>query len=457
MHPLILMLLVGLPTAIAVPDHDPFPNIPFRKFSQFVDTNFSSNVSLATVLVFLLTTTSNPDLFNLHARQQHPMQGEIRQAVSGWIKALARALRARLGDDADKLFKSSERESFSGDNQLITSIGSKLNDLSKLLGLDPYGETGHRKSLRPVSEKDIMPVYVICPVSMECQTKECNGRALHFDTRERDIPRVTLIKGTTIYDDIPTLHGKCRQCDTIYHADHESSRDGQGRKRFYLNSAKYLKVGQQMWVDRTFSAAVLNGTYSFHASSAAFAEFWNDSYWATQEKTHSRKISRQQVWHAFVQESLRRVAESSGNTLVLEDGLAINEVTRKAFEELGEEGVIRSAQGHYCSECTHEYKDTADRLTGDDPAALLGIDDNRAVPVLVGDGAELAAQEAAQARQVAEEAAQARNAAADRMDIDEDSSSSGSNSASPIKMVVLDGIVMGPTVSVIHLNPRNSE
>ena len=33
-HPLIFMLLVGLPTAIAVRDHDPFPNIPFRKFSH---------------------------------------------------------------------------------------------------------------------------------------------------------------------------------------------------------------------------------------------------------------------------------------------------------------------------------------------------------------------------------------------------------------------------------------
>jgi hypothetical protein len=45
------------------------------------------------------------------------------------------------------------------------------------------------------------------------------------------------------------------------------------REILYLNSAKYLKVGQSLWVDQSFSGTVINATYSFHASSAAFAEF----------------------------------------------------------------------------------------------------------------------------------------------------------------------------------------
>jgi len=85
-----------------------------------------------------------------------------------------------------------------------------------------------------------------------------------------------LIKGTKIYDRVHVLSGKCPICETMYYSDHESSQHNgvqDGRTRFYLNSAKYLKVGQSIWIDRVFSGAVINATYSFHASSAAFAEF----------------------------------------------------------------------------------------------------------------------------------------------------------------------------------------
>src|SRR6202042_3272274 len=61
-------------------------------------------------------------------------------------------------------------------------------------------------------------------------------------------------------------------------------------------------------------------------------------------------------------------------------------------------GSVTYSQNHSCSECTHKYKETADRITGDDPAAVLGVNENHQVPALVGEGAELAVQDAAQAR-----------------------------------------------------------
>jgi hypothetical protein len=78
-----------------------------------------------------------------------------------------------------------------------------------------------------------------------------------------------------------------------------------------------------------------------------------------------------------------------------ENGIAIQEVTKQAFIQLGDNGVIKCAQNHSCSECTHKYKETADRITGDDPAAVLGVDENHQVPALVGEDAELAIQDAA--------------------------------------------------------------
>src|ERR1700683_1918259 len=99
----IILLMGYLPRVFAAPDHNPFSDITFQAFSQFVEQNFSSKVSLATVLVVLFTTTSSPDLFNLHARQQNTMHGEHGQTISGWMKALACALEEKLGDDVNKL------------------------------------------------------------------------------------------------------------------------------------------------------------------------------------------------------------------------------------------------------------------------------------------------------------------------------------------------------------------
>ncbi|TFK32970.1 hypothetical protein BDQ12DRAFT_572305, partial [Crucibulum laeve] len=61
----------------------------------------------------------------------------------------------------------------------------------------------------------------------------------------------------------------------------------------------------------------------------------------------------------------------SNTSLELLDGLPINDVTRHAFSVLGENGVIRNAEDHSCDECTHKYKRTADIITGDDPAAVV--------------------------------------------------------------------------------------
>src|SRR6202790_271606 len=156
---------------------------------------------------------------------------------------------------------------------------------------------------------------------------------------------------------------------------------------------------------------------------------------------------------------MRMVAKSSGVTLEMENGIPIQEVTKQAFIQLGDNGVIKCAQNHSFSECTHKYKGTADRITGDDPAAVLGVDKNHQVPALVGEGADSAIQDAAQARLDARLAAQARSNADDAMDVDESSqssssaedvdvssqSSSSSEEASPISLVVMDGVVMGPT------------
>jgi hypothetical protein len=195
-----------------------------------------------------------------------------------------------------------------------------------------------------------------------------------------------------------------------------------------LNSAKYLKVGQSVWVDRGFSNAVVNAMYSFHASASAYMEFWNNSFGRTQEHVLHR-LSCCQIWQAFVQESIHTIAASADMELSVRDNLAIGEITKEAFLVLGENGVIRAADQHACSECTHDYIATPSDTTPTTlSAAVVGVDE------------------------VEQSSPQGANSSSSSSS---DSSSSGSTSAStsedgmdvdtaPVKMVVVDGTCFGP-------------
>jgi CxC5 like cysteine cluster associated with KDZ transposases len=292
------------------------------------------------------------------------------------------------------------------EEHITAAFGLRLDAFAKPLGLHPYDNNGEFQGrLNPVSHKTIQPVHVLCPIATECETQNCNGQSLLQNTATRDIPDVTLIKNSVMYKNVPVLTGQCSTCQTKYFADHEWAieNDHQDKhNKVYLNSAKYLKVGQNLWVDRLFSNGVVNGMYSFHASAAAYTEYWNDSFWK-QQSDQVKPISRRQVWQAFTQETICSIAAASNHNLILSDNLKIDEVTKEAFDILGNNGLITAASNHSCSECTHEYKQTADTLPGENVAQQANIQ----IP-----------------------------STNDDMEVDK----------AMMTMVVLDGIVIGPTV-----------
>ena len=257
-----------------------------------------------------------------------------------------------------------------------------------VLRLYPYNSNERIKgNLKPVSQESIQPIHIICPDAVVCQTAKCKPRSLVSGVKLRDIPRVTLIKGCTTYANVQVLTGQCPKCKTLYSADHECvTEPGDKYSRVYLNSAKYLKVGQGSWVDQVFAEGVVNGMYSFHASAAAYTEYWNNSF--SSHSPNPIKVSQRQIWQAFVQETIRSIAASSNINMELQDPLAIDDVTKEAFELLGENGIIRPADQHACAECTQAYRHTSDIMPNVDPAAVVGVDENRRVPGLI-EGADL--------------------------------------------------------------------
>jgi hypothetical protein len=301
------------------------------------------------------------------------------------MSALVNALHDQLDEETTShLFLNSDHEV-----NRDKILGDKLHDMAQKLKLLPYTKSNQFKSKRvePVSQDRIKPVYLLCPTTFTCTTATCNPRSLLQCTKDRDIPHTKLIIGTTLHDKVPVLTGKCPLCDTRYAADRErflDSNDNITWKWLYTNNARYLKVGQNLWVDRSFSKAVMNGMFSFHASSEAYTQFWNNSFGST-----STDITSRQVWQTFTQESIRTLANESSHSFELLDNLPISEVTGKAYDILGHNGSISASTNHSCSECSHAYKQSMDPTAED-------------------------------------------------MNID----------AEAVKMVVLDGIVMGPTVSL---------
>ena len=165
-------LLGSIPGVHAASAMDPLPNLPFGVFSKFIQQNFGEEISLATVLTILFALIDNPDILNLHSRQQHPrLQGEKRESLSGWIKVLTQSLQERLHNNQESPWAEGELT----DN----TMAHKLLALSKLLGWDPYDSNGllcHK--LKEVSKKEIAPALLLCSESMECQTAVCHGHGI---------------------------------------------------------------------------------------------------------------------------------------------------------------------------------------------------------------------------------------------------------------------------------------
>ena len=423
----LMVLLFLCPGAFAMQKEHAFPDVTFKAFNAFVEQKFSSKITLTTVLMLLFTITENTDLLNLHQRQQNPqLSDEKRVDLSSWIKSLAREVQKQTTRPKFKtLFKKSESLNLISNNQIITKIGTKLNDLTDLLGLNSFGNDGQLiQKLLPISKKEIQPILMICPSSNVCSDKKCRGRAILQHSDPNQLAEATLIKGSEIFTGVIILSGQCSNCKTHYFADHENYPQVEGpRKRVHLNNAKYLKIGQSLYVDRIFSKAVINGTYSFHASAAAYAEFWTNSY----GKKDSFKIKRRQIWQAFIQESIRTIACASNILFETNDNTSIENLTHDAFAVLGEDGGIRLSDKHTCPECTQEHKSVADFTpTANDPAAVLGVDENRTVPQLA------ATSTAASVLQSVEDD--------DHMDVD-----ATKKQSAMVKMIIMDGIVMGPT------------
>ena len=232
----VILGLMLLPHTSATPttatDTNPLANIPFSTLVAFIEGNFSSRITIATVFTLVFSLIENTDLLNLHARQQHPRyHGESRPQVSGWMKALAQCLDNSLAERTATLFQKSECYSQLAVDAKMTSIGIKMDSLAKSLQLFPYDDSGEFLGwLSKPCMSDAAPVRLLCPKVAQCQDRGCQSWALRQVVRNRDIPEVTLIEGGQIHSTVMVLTGECIHCKVccpwwMYSITHLCTRD----------------------------------------------------------------------------------------------------------------------------------------------------------------------------------------------------------------------------------------
>ena len=274
---------------------------------------------------------------------------------SAWMHALCRQLKDHLPEDGFvRLFKKNEFSSLTWED----GLSRKLDGFAECLGLTPYRNGSFHKKLLSISQKSIQPEYVICPIDVECTKSGCHGCYLSMSTKKSDIPIVTLIKGSSIFKGVSVLTGQCKNCHTLYSAHLQSYKDdpldktNHDRTEILSNSAQYLQIGRNMWADRKFSNAVVKSMYSFHASANSYCDYWNSTF-GSSNPANRLKLGWKQVWQAFFK-------NPSSDDVELETpaNLSIDDLTEKAFYELGNDGHINAANDHSCFECTKPFKES---------------------------------------------------------------------------------------------------
>ena len=127
------------------------------------------------------------------------------------MKAFVWSLETHLGN-TDTLFSTSDDVTSMSRDAKVTTIAQKLDTLVQHLNLTPFTPNGTLQGwLTPISKAAIQPVWLLCPMSAECETNNCQ-RALRQVIRERDVSQVTLCEGTEVYHKVVVLSGFCPVC-----------------------------------------------------------------------------------------------------------------------------------------------------------------------------------------------------------------------------------------------------
>ncbi|KAH6885560.1 hypothetical protein BKA70DRAFT_1123965, partial [Coprinopsis sp. MPI-PUGE-AT-0042] len=294
------------------------------------------------VLLILFTVLENPQLLNLHFRHSvQQLPGETSSNL--WIKRLGQLLELSFTNKEPLLCSS------------VSSLGTTLHKLALLLDLSS-------PPLHPIDLSAVEPSLAPVTNFFECQKQTCAPHSLYPYQGFQDISSpVTLIKGTKQYGHAYVLGASCASCATSYMADHHYQTTTANRQEWTLeNNACYIKLGQKLWADRTFTGAVSNAFHSLRSSAQAFSSFFTDSYVSNSSSPPPPSVTCFHIWQAHLGESIRMIAADSGLDLTVPFNVGTDQLVQHVFNLLGNKGKVKPAKGHACGERTQPYQTTTE-------------------------------------------------------------------------------------------------
>jgi hypothetical protein len=143
----------------------------------------------------------------------------VGQLVTRWKKAFVWSLQNRLGSTMDDLFQPSDGLPHMTWDQRLTAIREKMDNVVHGLGLYPYNSCGRlHQWIGEIDDSNISPIHLLCPSNAICVTSDCEPRALHKDTQERNAAQVTLCQGTQVFHDVAVFTGCCPSLSVLVRA-----------------------------------------------------------------------------------------------------------------------------------------------------------------------------------------------------------------------------------------------
>lgn len=191
----------------------------------------------------------------------------------------------------------------------------------------------------------LVPLYPTCQL--------CGG-ALKQDREVQDVWIVTeegFIEGQM-------AGGRCKICKTAHFPDRYTSRlliTGVGPTlcAVYNPQATHLRIGRNLWADRSLAVTMTGLRYSGHMSSEALSQNFNDRH-----PNSSISLSPKQVWKHFVlHESISKCAKNNVE-LVVPAYSQVHDIAGLVNDMFhsGLVKVIPGALSHRCAECHHPHR-----------------------------------------------------------------------------------------------------
>jgi hypothetical protein len=337
-----------------------FPAVQFQVVcNAMTAAGLPPDASLSQVMSLIDFVLCNPTVFDHWLRARHPRRhlGE-RSGNRAWESFTARCF-----------LTWSNWRALDGPPLQVDVVVGCLDRIAGLVGMDrfPEGFSSVASVLPPTPPvitafESIRVPLLLVPEDIECAEPACGRRRLHLAT---DATHATssfaLRNGLALFCQAVT--SECPNCARRYTVDGSSTLDplSGSRSHAYTNEAPFLRVGDNLYVDRHFAATQDAAIYRFHANFGSFANFVSDALGSSSPTARERyRFTQRQSKALFVQASLRRIAASVGQTFHSQSDLDSGRLAAAAYEALANPtpgvhvqlgGYFPAGRSHSCNTC----------------------------------------------------------------------------------------------------------